>query len=654
MRRSSKLMSLALPLLLATSYSAVAQTGPATEQAGVVVGRLTDIEGGQLLRYVPAEKDWVVTVKDTPFGLSDTLYADPDTKAEIDLPNQTRMRIAGNTQLQAISLGEALTQVDVGSGEARFYNNSSAGRVKVTLPLGFVLAPAESVVDVHVADQSTEIVPIRGRVDFVYASNNQTYPVSAGAASLVVDSQQVTSKEVQVDVAWNDWNLKRDEFWSARAEVKGDSHTYLPANLRDDSYELDQNGRWERVYYQGGYHHFWRPTQVAAGWAPYTVGRWTDYYGDYAWIPGEPFGYVTHHYGNWLWLDAANAWYWAPPVVSVGVSFGCPRCWYPGRVAWILSGEDIGWFPLAPFEPYYCHRWWGRGSFVLRDVYVNRINVRLNRYRFARHAIIVNQRNLFGVRDYSTVRLAGFNRGGVPRGFRVTPLLDQRVLRGSGALRQRYAFTNVNPLRRPGAAALERIRSNEQIVRATAGSVPSGNAQGSFTRVGRSTVPSNGRMTSPKLSASAQHRGATTNHHAAPALSTSRPRQRAGATETLSHRAVHRSEGALRGRAQGNPPGPGRQFTGEPQGNRQTHLRTHGGMIPHNVAPGARASFFGRSERQTHPNVGRPEGPRQTFQVERGRAFGMGRHAGHLGPAPGVQRHASPAHGRSCRPGAPC
>jgi hypothetical protein len=100
--------------------------------------------------------------------------------------------------------------------------------------------------------------------------------------------------------------------------VRGQSVEYLPPSLQDEAYALEENGRWGRVYYEGAERWFWRPTTVALGWSPFTVGRWTDWYGDQTWIPAEPFGYVTHHYGNWVYVQ--NYWYWAPPVVSVCTS----------------------------------------------------------------------------------------------------------------------------------------------------------------------------------------------------------------------------------------------------------------------------------------------------------------------------------------------
>ena len=125
------------------------------------------------------------------------------------------------------------------------------------------------------------------------------------------DAGQVGSGEASVDENWDDWNAARDSLWSKRVSVRGDSVKYLPAELDDEAYELEENGAWETVSYEGKERHFWRPTRVGPDWAPFTAGRWTEYYGDNTWIPDEPFGYATHHYGNWVYVN--NAWYWGPP-----------------------------------------------------------------------------------------------------------------------------------------------------------------------------------------------------------------------------------------------------------------------------------------------------------------------------------------------------
>ena len=153
---------------------------------------------------------------------------------------------------------------------------------------------------------------------------------------------------------WDSWNEERDTLWEERFAAQKDSPDYLPEELHYESYALEENGTWENVYYEGRNRSFWRPLYVSSYWSPFTVGRWTAWYGDHCWIPYEPFGYITHHYGNWVHIDSCDRWYWAPPRCHTGIrgdsflniEFG----WYPGRVSWIHRGGYVGWIPLAPFE----------------------------------------------------------------------------------------------------------------------------------------------------------------------------------------------------------------------------------------------------------------------------------------------------------------
>ena len=302
----------------------------AEDEPAMVVGRIYDIEG-DLLRYVPSEKDWVAVVKDAPFGTEDTLFSGNQGMAELIVPNGTWIRIGNSTQIQFITLDTDMSEIDVASGVARFYNKSSDTVIKTTSPFGYVLAYPGTVFDFYVGDDSVEVVAVRGKVSFVHSATEAKYDVAAGSPSILADQQQVSSGEGTVDPDWDRWNTDREDFWAAKARVRGRSVEYLPPSLQDESYSLEENGRWERVPYEGTERWFWRP-RVAVGWSPFTVGRWTDWYGDQTWIPAEPFGYVTHHYGNWVYVR--NYWYWAPPVVSVRV--GVPLLdvgfyWYPGK-----------------------------------------------------------------------------------------------------------------------------------------------------------------------------------------------------------------------------------------------------------------------------------------------------------------------------------
>jgi hypothetical protein len=436
---------------------APAVSGQQQDQSPVMVGRIAYLEG-QVLRYVPEEKDWVAAVQDAPFGLDDSLYAVENAKAELIMPNNTWVRIGGSTQLQLIKLDSDASELDEASGIARFYNKSARGVIKATTPFGYVIAPAQTIFDLYVGAASVEVISLRGTVTFVHDAGNAKYEVIAGGASLLADSARVTSGTGAGSADWSSWNEARDAVWRNRLAEKGNSAKYLPAGLDSEAYALEENGTWDQVYYEGAYRNFWRPRYVYDGWAPYTVGRWTNWYGDPCWIPYEPFGYVTHHYGCWVYVDSRRCWYWAPPVARVPYRTGpyIAYGWYPGRVSWIYSTGYVGWVPLAPWETYYCHRRWGPHSVVI--VNGRYPHVDHHRHRHINHAVVVRQDELYTVNTYNRVRIKGIDRDAIISRYKGMPVLDDRAAGHSG---EKYQFTSGQVTRKPRENALERITFNQ-------------------------------------------------------------------------------------------------------------------------------------------------------------------------------------------------
>lgn len=436
----------------------------AADERGMVVGRIYHVEGS-LLRYIPEENDWVAVVRDAPFGAEDALFSGSEGMAEMIVPNGTWIRIGNSTQVQVITLDADLTEMDVASGVARFYNKSSDAVIQVTSPFGYVLADPGTVFDFYVGENSVEAVAIKGRVDFVHTGTDARYEVSAGSPSILADRQQVSSGEGTVDPDWNRWNRVRENFWAAKARVRGRSVEYLPPSLRDEAYVLEENGSWEDVSYDGERRRFWRP-RVTVGWSPFTVGRWTDWYGDQTWIPSEPFGYLTHHYGNWVY--AGNYWYWAPPVVSVRV--GLPLLnigffWYPGRVSWIHTGSYVGWVPLAPRETYYSHRHWGGPhAMVVTNVNIAQININVRDYAYANHAVVVNQNNFYRVNNYRDVRVTNISRTTIINNYQAAPVVNNTVINHYTTNKQRHNFTNITVKEKPHNAVINRIQQNQEII----------------------------------------------------------------------------------------------------------------------------------------------------------------------------------------------
>jgi hypothetical protein len=437
----------------------------AAEEPAVVVGRVYQVEG-ELLGYVPDEKDWVAVVKDAPFGAGDTLYSGSTGRAELIVPNGTWIRTGNSTQIEFIYLDTDLSEMDVASGVARFYNKSSDTAIKVTSPFGYVLAYPGTVFDFYVGDNSVEVVAVRGKVSFVHSGNEAKYDVAAGSPSILADQNQVSSGDGTVDPDWDRWNSTRENIWADKVRHRGRSANYLPPSLRDEAYTLEENGRWERVPYEGSGRWFWRPTTIAVGWSPFTMGRWTDWYGDQTWIPAEPFGYMTHHYGNWVYVS--NNWYWAPPVASVQV--GLPLLnvgffWNPGRVSWIHSGAYVGWVPLAPRETYYSHRHWGGPhAVVVNNVNITRININVRNYAYANRAIVVNQNNFYKVNNYRNVRVTNINNTTIINNYRAAPVVNNTVINNYGTNKQRYNYTNKPVNQKPHNSVIKRIQQNKTII----------------------------------------------------------------------------------------------------------------------------------------------------------------------------------------------
>ena len=419
------------------------------------VGRITQIEGNELLRYVEEEQDWVSLIEDSPFGVNDLLYSSEKTRVEIIIPNYTLLRMGENTQVKVERLGADITSIHLLSGIARFQSSDFQTKIEVITPFGSAHSSNKAVFDVIVGENSAEFIALKGHLDFVHNSGDAKYKVLAGSSALIANNIEISTSEPFLNVNWNNWNYMRDNIWQSRLSSQ-ESQKYLPNNLAYEAYALDKNGVWENVYYRNKYHRFWRPTAVAVGWSPYSMGHWTLWNGDQCWIPAEPFGYVTHHYGSWLFTN--GHWYWTAPIIginlsTIGISFG----WYPGRVSWVSSGSYIGWYPLAWHEKYYSNRHWGRYSH--RFPKQPRYNLHQSHVNYA-HAIIVATDQLYRHRDYRKVRLPNIQKDKIKTGYRSVGRINdiQKIKQDSGSHR-----FSINPPRiRPHNSVLEIAKIQQQ------------------------------------------------------------------------------------------------------------------------------------------------------------------------------------------------
>ena len=564
----------------------------------VLVGRVSVLEG-EMLRYVHEQKDWVPTVKDSPFGREDALYLGENSRAEFLMPNETWIRAGADTQIQMIALKEDLTEVDVAAGMARFINRSRKAVLKATTPFGYATGAPGSVFDVYVGSESVEVVAIKGKVQFVHDVDGAKYNAVPGSMSILADNRQAEAGEGKVDAGWDDWNIARDSVLRRSIETKGESVDHLPVGIREDSATLDQCGKWERVYYAGEYREAWHPTSVEQGWAPYTEGHWTDWYGDYTWIPYEPFGYVTHHYGYWFW--AKEGWYWSPPVASPvyeapdwGIGFG----WYPGRVGWIYSASAIGWFPLLPWEPYYAFNWWGPWGFAVH--HAGLIDTNLNRYRQWDRAVTVNQENFHDVTGYSRTRLTGINGETISSGYRATPVVGNSILRNAGDPAGRFNFTNATARFQPDRNVTSRVARNQSAFQSIAAAANGGTVRGNVAGATAARPASRGNVTAPRLASGvARTRAIGANGGAIKSSRAGRARAgQARAVQSRQGRGQSTGAGRATGTAGGTGHGAGRGLGSQGRGSSghaQGGVMRQGSTVGRGLSPRSGGVMGGRS-----------------------------------------------------------
>ena len=190
---------------------------------------------------------------------------------------------------------------------------------QVDTPQSSVECSDNSLVMIDVAeDGATEVTVLTGEAS-AETSNGKAFVVAGTTLHLRSDLSAEVSPLAPPD-EWEDWNRERDRQIAAGNR----SLRYIPDELEDYAYQLDDYGKW---VYVTDYGYCWRPLTVSVDWSPYSTGRWCWVRGQYVWISYEPWGWVPHHYGRWAYV-ANFGWCWVPP--HRGATY-----WAPGYVGWV-------------------------------------------------------------------------------------------------------------------------------------------------------------------------------------------------------------------------------------------------------------------------------------------------------------------------------
>ena len=324
-------------------------------------------------------EDWVAGALNRPLTNSDNIWADKNSRAEINAGSGL-IRIDSESSLTLTSVTDTGVQLQLHQGAMYLHVRDLDGQTyEVDTPnqAFTVQKPGDYRFDVN-PDADTTVVTI-------WQGEGQS--TGNGPAVLIHENEQArfsdgTSLKNEMHAAppadaFDQWAQSRDQRFDHSQSAR-----YVSPNVVGSD-DLDEYGTWRK---SPDYGNVWVPSGVSSDWAPYRDGHWiwVSPWG-WTWVDDEPWGYAPFHYGRWVYYN--NYWGWAPGPYYV-------RPYYaPALVAWfggggwgvgVGFGGGYGWCPLGfgePFIPWYgvSHRYFNRVNITNTHI-TNITNVYNNTY----------------------------------------------------------------------------------------------------------------------------------------------------------------------------------------------------------------------------------------------------------------------------------
>src|SRR5580700_7469744 len=338
------------------------QQGPAQDPPGRVA-RLSFSDGS--VSFQPGgEGDWVQAVPNRPLTTGDNIWADKDSRAELQAGSSS-IRMDSETSVTFLDIDDHTMQLKLSQGSiiVRVRHLDDDDQFEIDTPnLAFqIQRTGEYRVDVSADGNETDTTVWRGRGEATGGGNS--YDVVAGQRASFTGSDQLDHEIGQVpsNDDFDNFAFDRDQ-----REDHAESSNYVSPDMTGAS-DLDEYGHWS---YAAGYGPVWAPTVVAAGWAPYRYGHWVWVapWG-WTWVEDEPWGFAPFHYGRWAFVG--SSWCWVPGPVSARPVYAPALVAFVGGGGFSVGvgvGAGVAWFPLAPREVFVP---WYRTS----PGYVNNVNV---------------------------------------------------------------------------------------------------------------------------------------------------------------------------------------------------------------------------------------------------------------------------------------
>jgi hypothetical protein len=312
--------------------------------------------------FQPAgEPDWVQAVANRPMTTGDKLWADKDSRAELQLGSAV-IRLNANTGFSFLNLDDHTVQIQLTSGSAnvRVRRLDRDDVYEIDTPnLAFSISQPGSYRVEASEDGTYSVVSIR-EGGGESTGNGQTYTLHAGQRGTFSGTDSLNAEVIDIGGPdqFDNWAYNRDHRYDESRSAQYLSHDVV-------GYEdLDDNGDWRN---DSNYGHVWFPNRVAVGWAPYHEGHW-DWISPwgYTWVDDSAWGYAPFHYGRWV--TVGGRWGWVAGPVAERAVYAPALVVFIGGGVGVGFGGNVGWFPLGPREVYV-------PSYRVSREYVNRVNI---------------------------------------------------------------------------------------------------------------------------------------------------------------------------------------------------------------------------------------------------------------------------------------
>lgn len=311
------------------------------------VARLAQI-AAQVSLEPTGTSQWTQAVMNTPLTTGDRLYVNRQGHAELQM-GQLSVRIWNYTDLTVANLSNNMTQLAVAQGSlhVRTFLLSPKSHVEVDTPNGAitVMQPGDFRLDVYTSGGGTLVTVDSGEIQI--SGPGLSKVLGAGQCVHLVGSNpiQALTQPMPGKDPFDVWSQQRD-----RAFLSSQSRQYV--NLNTVGFDdLDRYGTWKQTLEYGP---VWYPSNVPAGWLPYSNGRWTWVapWG-WTWVDANAWGFAPFHYGRWT--DLGSRWGWVPGSVGAAPIYSPATVAFVGGASFSGAGGIAlaGWFPLGPGEPFY-------------------------------------------------------------------------------------------------------------------------------------------------------------------------------------------------------------------------------------------------------------------------------------------------------------